>query len=69
MRRLGPRVNVIPVVAKADSLNPAELAAFKKRVMEDIAYYKIPIYNFPYDEEEDDDETIEENNELRVWDM
>jgi len=34
--------------------------------MEDIEYYKIPIYNFPYDDEIDDDETIEENNELRV---
>ncbi|KAJ3169269.1 hypothetical protein HDU88_001066 [Geranomyces variabilis] len=66
MRRLGARANIIPVVAKSDSMNPAELAAFKKRVMEDIAYYKIPIYNFPYDDEEDDDETIEENNELRA---
>jgi len=66
MRRLGSRVNVIPVIAKADSLSPAELADFKKRIMEDIEYYKIPIYNFPYDDEIDDDETIEENNELRA---
>jgi cell division control protein 11 len=66
MRRLGPRANVIPVIAKADSMLPAELSAFKKRIMEDIEYYKIPIYNFPYDEEEDDEEIIEENNELRV---
>ena len=33
--------------------------------MEDIEYYDIPIYNFPYDVEEDDEETIEENSELR----
>jgi len=66
MRRLGPRVNIIPVIAKADTLAPNELAAFKKRVMEDIGYYKIPIYNFPVDEDEDEEETIEENNELRV---
>jgi len=33
MRRLGSRVNVIPVIAKADSLSPAELADFKKRVI------------------------------------
>lgn len=32
MRRLSPRVNVIPVVGKADSLTPAELKGFKKRV-------------------------------------
>lgn len=32
MRRLSPRVNVIPVVGKADSLTPDELHGFKKRV-------------------------------------
>jgi len=84
MRRLSPRVNVIPVIGKADSLTPKELKAFKKRVrgvfvhrkyhclpsflqiMEDIDYYEIPIYNFPYDVEEDDEETISDNIELRV---
>ena len=34
--------------------------------MEDIDYYEIPIYNFPYDVEEDDEETIADNMELRV---
>jgi septin family protein len=32
MRRLSPRVNVIPVIGKADSLTPSELKSFKKRV-------------------------------------
>jgi cell division control protein 11 len=34
--------------------------------MEDIEHYEIPIYNFPFDTEEDDDEVIAENSELRV---
>ena len=87
MRRLSPRVNVIPVIGKADSLTPPELASFKKRVrgahprastvadaccyspkiMEDIEHYGIPIYNFPYDVEEDDEDTINDNSELRVY--
>jgi cell division control protein 11 len=33
--------------------------------MEDIEHYNIRIYNFPYDVEEDDEDTIEENSELR----
>lgn len=85
MRRLSPRVNVIPVIGKADSLTPNELRGFKKRVrqqfisvfpvylirihakvMEDIEHYGIPVYNFPYDVEEDDEETIADNSELRV---
>ena len=34
--------------------------------MEDIEYYDIPVYNFPYDIEEDDEDTIQDNSELRV---
>ncbi|KAG6920142.1 hypothetical protein DXG01_004908 [Tephrocybe rancida] len=66
MRRLSPRANVIPVIGRSDSLTPRELKAFKQRIMEDIVHYDIPIYNFPYDEEEDDEETIQENMELRA---
>ncbi|KAL9546701.1 hypothetical protein MBANPS3_006536 [Mucor bainieri] len=66
MRRLSPRVNVIPVVGRADSLTPQELKDFKRRIMEDIEHYSIRIYNFPYDVEEDDEDTIEENSELRA---
>lgn len=65
MKRLSPRVNVIPVIGKADSLTPTELAETKKLVMEDIEHYRIPVYNFPYDIEEDDEDTVEENAELR----
>ena len=36
-----------------------------QQIMEDIEHYDIPIYNFPYDVEEDDEETIEDNSELR----
>ncbi len=35
--------------------------------MEDIEHYDIPVYNFPYDVEEDDEETIQDNSELRVF--
>jgi len=65
MKRLSPRVNVIPVIGKADSLTPAELAESKQLIMEDIEHYRIPVYNFPYDIEEDDEDTVEENAELR----
>ena len=65
MRRLSPRVNVIPVIGKADSLTPQELTQSKKLIMEDIDHYQIPIYNFPYDIEEDDEDTVQENDELR----
>ena len=34
--------------------------------MEDIEQYSISVYNFPCDVEEDDEDTIAENSELRV---
>lgn len=34
--------------------------------MEDIEHFNIPVYNFPYDIEEDDEDTIQDNQELRV---
>lgn len=34
--------------------------------MEDIEHFDIPVYNFPYDVEEDDEDTIQDNSELRV---
>ena len=34
--------------------------------MQDIEHYGIQIYNFPFDPEEDDDELIAQNSELRV---
>ena len=65
MRKLSPKVNIIPVIGKADSMTPTELTDLKRLIMEDIEHFQIPIYNFPYDVEEDDDETIEENAALR----
>lgn len=73
MKRLGHRANIVPVISKSDTLTPSEIAIFKKRVlcislqvMADIAHYNIPIYDFPIDPEQDDEETVEENNELRA---
>ena len=36
MKRLSSRVNLIPVVAKADTLSPADLARFKHRVRSEV---------------------------------
>jgi cell division control protein 11 len=44
MRRLSPRVNVIPVIGKADSLTPSELRGFKARVSSHVhALDSLPI--------------------------
>ena len=63
MKRLGSRVNLIPVIAKADTLTGDEIIAFKKRVLSDIEHHQIQIFEPPR-YELDDDETISENREI-----
>uniref|UniRef100_A0A2M4CM46 Putative septins p-loop gtpase n=1 Tax=Anopheles darlingi TaxID=43151 RepID=A0A2M4CM46_ANODA len=55
MQRLCDKVNIIPVIAKADTLTPEEITLFKKQILNEIAQNKIKIYDFPdpLDEEED----------------
>ena len=39
MKRLGNRVNLIPVIAKADTLTQRDLQTFKKRVRCDVSLF------------------------------
>ncbi|XP_070001002.1 septin-7 isoform X5 [Penaeus vannamei] len=50
MKRLHDKVNIIPVIAKADTLTPDECQHLKKQILNEIAQHKIKIYEFPEDE-------------------
>ncbi|KAI9461828.1 Septin-domain-containing protein [Boletus coccyginus] len=63
MRRLHTRVNLIPVIAKADTLTDEEIADFKARILADIAHHKIQIFQAPTYENEDE-ETLAEAEEI-----
>ncbi|KAK6197758.1 hypothetical protein LQW54_010596 [Pestalotiopsis sp. IQ-011] len=63
MRRLHTKVNLIPVIAKADTLTDEEIMSFKARILSDIKHHDIQIFEGPR-YELDDEETIAENNEI-----
>ncbi|KAI8582755.1 hypothetical protein K450DRAFT_226763 [Umbelopsis ramanniana AG] len=63
MRRLHTRVNLIPVIAKSDTMTEEEVFAFKERILSDINFHNIQIYQAPQ-YEYDDAETIAENREI-----
>ncbi|KAG7880483.1 hypothetical protein KL905_002457 [Ogataea polymorpha] len=63
MKKLSKFVNVIPVIGRADSFTKTELLNFKRNIMQDIDHHKIPIYQFEY-EADDDDDVVEENRYL-----
>jgi len=53
MKRLGTRVNLIPVIAKADTLTPKDLASFKQRIRDVINAQAIRVYSAPLDNEDE----------------
>lgn len=63
MRRLHTKVNLIPVIAKSDTLTDEEITSFKKRILSDIQHNSIQIFEGPR-YELDDEETIAENMEI-----
>lgn len=67
MKCLHDKVNIVPVIAKADTLTKKEVKELKKRILREIYENQIQIYQFPEaDEEEDDEEFIAVNKELKV---
>lgn len=51
MKKLDKHVNIIPVIAKADTIAKNELIKFKQNIMKDLAAHQIKIYQFPIDDD------------------
>ncbi|KAG1151435.1 hypothetical protein G6F37_001752 [Rhizopus arrhizus] len=60
MKRLSSRVNLIPVIAKADTLIPQDLILFKNNIRQAIEDYHIRVYCCPIESE---DEHITKRNQ------
>ncbi|KAJ8302462.1 hypothetical protein KUTeg_018858 [Tegillarca granosa] len=58
MKRLHDKVNIIPLIAKADTLTPDECREFKKTILNEIAQHKIKIYEFPECEDEEENKLL-----------
>eukprot|EP00064_Thunnus_orientalis_P005418 superscaffoldBa00000531_g5432 len=54
MKRLHEKVNIIPLIAKADTMTPEECQLFKKQIMKEIQEHKIKIYEFPETDDEEE---------------
>lgn len=57
MKKVHTKVNLVPVIAKSDTLTEEEIADFKQRVLDDIEAQGITIFR-PPTYEKDDEETI-----------
>lgn len=64
LKKLSDVVNVVPVIAKSDSLTLEERQAFKERIKEEFAFHNLKMY--PYDNDELDDEERAMNAQIKV---
>ncbi|RLU22343.1 hypothetical protein DMN91_004621 [Ooceraea biroi] len=51
MKKLDSKVNVIPIIAKADTISKTELQKFKSKIISELQTNGIQIYQFPTDDE------------------
>lgn len=70
MKQLHNKVNIVPVIAKADCLTKKEVQRLKSRVMEEIEREGIKIYPLPdcdSDEDEDYKEQVLGDEKDEIW--
>ncbi|KAM5181677.1 septin-5-like [Mantella aurantiaca] len=61
LRALQDRVNIVPILGKADTLTPKELILKKQRIRDELDYFGIRIYQFPEcDSDQDEDFKIQD---------
>nr|CAH0110164.1 unnamed protein product [Daphnia galeata] len=65
MRKLHKKVNLVPVIGKADSLTTAELSRFKSQVLQELKQYEIQIYQFPECDPDEDEAFKKQDKELK----
>ncbi|XP_043260202.1 septin-2 isoform X2 [Colletes gigas] len=66
LRRLHRKVNVVPVIAKADTLTTYEVKKLKDRILADIEEHEIQIYQFPDCDSDEDEEFKQQDKELKA---
>ncbi|XP_071179509.1 septin-2B-like isoform X9 [Mytilus edulis] len=65
MRAVHHKVNIVPVIAKADTLTKQEVQRLKKRVLDQIDEYGISIYPLPDCDSDEDEDYREQCRQLK----
>ncbi|TRY60534.1 hypothetical protein DNTS_026952 [Danionella cerebrum] len=65
MKALHEKVNIIPLISKADCLTPTEVKKLKDRVRDEIEHFGIKVYQFPECDSEEEEEFKQMDKELK----
>lgn len=66
MKKLHHKVNIVPLIAKADILTKKELKRMKDRIQQEIEDNKIRVYEFPECDSDEDDDFKQQDKELKA---
>ncbi|XP_066261459.1 septin-2 isoform X2 [Euwallacea similis] len=66
LKRLHRKVNIVLVIAKADTLTSAEVDKLKKNILNDIKEHEIQMYEFPECDSDEDEEFKQQDRELKA---
>ena len=64
LKKLSDVVNVVPVIAKSDSLTLEERLASKERIKEEFEFHNLKMYPYEYDELDDEERAM--NVQIKV---
>ncbi|KAG8521977.1 Septin-5 [Galemys pyrenaicus] len=65
MKALHEKVNIVPLIAKADCLIPGEIRKLKERIREEIDKFGIRVYQFPECDSDEDEDFKQQDRELK----
>ncbi|XP_064425391.1 septin-4-like [Latimeria chalumnae] len=65
MKAIHHKVNIVPIIAKADTLTPAEIKKMKQKIRDEIEEHDINIYQFPDCDSDEDEEFKKQDTELK----
>lgn len=65
MKQVQRKVNIVPVIGKADALTEPEMRRLKRRIMSDIQEHDIQIYQFPDCDSDEDEDFKRQDKELK----
>ncbi|CAB4019863.1 septin-2-like isoform X1 [Paramuricea clavata] len=66
MKALHHKVNIVPIIAKADTLTLNEVKSLKQRILDEIDDLQINVYNFPECDSDDDETFLALNADLKA---
>lgn len=66
MKKLCDKVNIVPIIAKADSLTPPELINLKKKILKELGDNNITIFRIPDCDSDEDELYLKKDQELKV---